>query len=486
MRYTLDSSGKKRVTLIPGDGIGPEVTAATRRVLDAAGAQIAWEVHLAGAETFKQGLKSGVPKETSDSIHETRVALKGPLETPVGFGAKSANVTLRKMFETYANIRPVVELPSVKTRYSGEGVDLLIVRENVEDLYAGIEHMQTPGVAQCLKIMSRKGCEKIVRFAFEAARAEGRKKVHCATKANIMKFTEGLLKQTFEEVAAEYSEIQAHHMIVDNCAHQLVLNPAQFDVIVTSNMNGDILSDLASGLIGGLGFAPGANIGNHVAMFEAVHGSAPTIAGKDLANPTAVLLSAVLMLRHLDEFEIAQRVESALHATLAQGVYTGDVRQKGAVGTRAFTDAIIANLERVKLMDTGRVYQPLQLPQVDSRPDLVRPKVRKVIGADIFLEAAIDKNELGQALEKIVEQTQVRLKMISNRGTKVYPDMGSLIDCVDQWRCRFVMRDADAELANSELMQLVERIAAKYHWMHIEKLQEFDGKLGYSLAQGEN
>ena len=203
MGYQLDSSGRKRVTLIAGDGIGPEVVAATRKIIDAAGVQIAWEEREAGAEVFRRGLSSGVPAETIASIRDTRVALKGPLETPVGFGEKSANVTLRKLFETYANVRPVREMPNVKTRYSGAGIDLVIVRENVEDLYAGIEHMQTPGVAQCLKLMSRKGCEKIVRVAFELARAEGRKMVHCATKANIMKLTEGLLKKAFEEIAPE-------------------------------------------------------------------------------------------------------------------------------------------------------------------------------------------------------------------------------------------------------------------------------------------
>ena len=267
MNHRTTADGAKRVTVIPGDGIGPEVIGAARRVVDATGVRIAWEEHEAGAAVFKRGLPSGVPQETVLSIGDTRVVLKGPLETPVGFGEKSANVTLRKLFETYGNIRPVRELPGVPTPFSGRGVDLVIVRENVEDLYAGIEHMQTPGVAQCLKLMSRKGCEKIVRLAFEVAVAQGRTKVHCATKANIMKHTEGLLKKTFEQIAPEYPGIQAHHIIVDNCAHQLVRFPETFDVIVTSNMNGDILSDLTSGLIGGLGFAPGANIGNEVAIF---------------------------------------------------------------------------------------------------------------------------------------------------------------------------------------------------------------------------
>src|SRR5919109_1920387 len=294
----MNRTATHNVTLIPGDGIGPECVRAAQRIVEATGANIDWDEQEAGAEVFKKGLPSGVPPETIESVDRTRVVLKGPLETPVGFGEKSANVTLRKLFETYANVRPARELPGVRTPHSGRGIDLVVVRENVEDLYAGIEHMQTPGVAQTLKLISRKGCEKIVRFAFELAIAEGRSQVHCATKANIMKFSEGLLKKTFEEIAPEYPGIEASHIIVDNCAHQLVKRPEQFDVIVTTNMNGDILSDESSALIGGLGFAPSANIGTDVAIFEAVHGSAPKYAGKDVINPTAVVLSAGFIVLH--------------------------------------------------------------------------------------------------------------------------------------------------------------------------------------------
>ena len=272
MSSSLSDSEKKRVTVIPGDGVGPECVRAAQRVVEAVGAPVEWEERQAGAGVFRQGIASGVPQETIASIRRTRVVIKGPLETPVGFGEKSANVTLRKLFETYGNIRPAREFPGVPTPYSGRGIDLIIVRENVEDLYAGIEHMQTPGVAQCLKLISRKGCEKVVRLAFELAVAEGRRRVHCATKSNIMKLTEGMLKRTFEEVSEHYPDIEAQHIIIDNCAHQLVKKPEQFDVIVTTNMNGDIISDLTSALIGGLGFAPSANLGNEVAIFEAVHG----------------------------------------------------------------------------------------------------------------------------------------------------------------------------------------------------------------------
>src|SRR5580698_9169494 len=264
------SSRTTTVTAIAGDGIGPEVMQAVQRILAAASAKIAWEDAEAGAAVFRRGIASGCPQETLDSIARTGLALKGPLETPVGYGEKSANVTLRKYFELYGNIRPVRELPGIRTPFSGRGIDMVIVRENVEDLYAGIEYMQTPGVAECLKLISRKGCEKIVRLAFELAKAEGRKKVHCASKSNIMKMTEGLLKRTFEEIAPQYPEFESQHIIIDNCAHQLVKKPEQFDVIVTTNMNGDIISDLSSALIGGLGFAPSANLGSSIAIFEAV------------------------------------------------------------------------------------------------------------------------------------------------------------------------------------------------------------------------
>ena len=268
---------------------------------------------------------------------------------PVGHGGKSANVTLRKLFETYGNLRPVRELPGIATPYCGRGIDMIVVRENVEDLYAGIEHMQTPTVAQCLKLISRKGCEKIARLAFETARAEARHTVHCATKANIMKLTEGMMKRVFEQVSADYPEVRAEHIIVDNCAHRMVTSPEMFDVVVTTNMNGDILSDLAAGLVGGLGLAPSANIGDGVAIFEAVHGSAPDIAGKGLANPTAMLLAAAMMLRSAGLGAAAWRLESALAETLRGGcVRTGDVAAKGqsAASTEAFADAVRMMLDR--------------------------------------------------------------------------------------------------------------------------------------------
>ncbi len=475
------------VTLIPGDGIGPECVEAARRIIEAAGVPIAWEPCEAGAEVFKRGLPSGVPPETIASISRTRVALKGPLETPVGFGEKSANVTLRKLFETYANVRPVREMPGVRTPYSGRGIDLVIVRENVEDLYAGIEYLQTPGVAQALKLISEKGCEKIARFAFEYGRSEGRTKVACATKANIMKLSEGTLKRVFERVAPDYPEIEPWHVIVDNCAHQLVKRPEQFEVIVTTNMNGDILSDLTSALIGGLGFAPSANVGSEVAIFEAVHGSAPKYAGKNVINPTAVILSSVLMLRYLGFFEQAAAIEHAIFVTLGSGVLTGDVvGYDSGTPTTTYTEAIIANLGRRSETWRVRDVRPLQLPKVDPRPDSVRPSTRAVVGLDVFVESPLSAAELGASLMELTAQTPLSLKMISSRGTKVFPPTGALTETGDHFRCRFIVKETPGDLPDEDVHALLVAISSRHRWMHIEKLQEFDGELGFTRDQGED
>ncbi len=488
MSVPSNSSSKKHVTLIPGDVTGPEVVNSAQRIIEAAGAAIEWEKCEAGEQVFRRGLPSGVPTETIESIHRTRVVLKGPLGTPIGYGEKSANVTLRKLFETFGNIRPVREMPGIPTPYQGRGIDLVVVRENIEDLYAGIEHMQTPGVAQCLKLISGKGCEKIVRLAFEFARSEGRKRVHCATKSNIMKLTEGYLKRTFEAIAPEYPDIEAQHIIIDNCAHQMVKKPEQFDVIVTTNMNGDIISDLSSALIGGLGFAPSANIGNEVAIFEAVHGSAPKYAGKNVINPVALILSAVMMLRHLNQFEPAAQIEHAVLVTLEEGkAKTGDIvgYDKG-ISTSAFTDTVIGNLGKRSTKWRVREHKPIRLAQLSTRIDYVTVKSRRVTGIDLFVESPLPASELGKSLESLSEGSALKLKMISNRGTKVYPPMGAMTDCIDHWRCRFIGRDAAANIDDQAILALVGRVAAQHNWMHIEKLPEFDGNAGFTKAQGED
>jgi len=488
MSFKTTSDGKKRVTLIPGDGIGPEVVDAAVKIIAAAGVKIEWDRHDAGESVFKRGVPSGVPQDTIESIRDTRVVLKGPLGTPIGYGEKSANVTLRKLFETYGNLRPVKEISGVKTAYSGRGIDLIIVRENVEDLYAGIEYMQTPGVAECLKLISRKGCEKIVRLGFEVARAENRKKVHCATKANIMKMTEGTLKRTFEEIAKEYPEITSNHIIVDNCAHQLALRPETFDVIIMTNMNGDILSDLTSGQIGGLGFAPSANLGSDVAIFEAVHGSAPKYAGKNVINPTALILTAVMLLRHLQEFDAAARIENSVFYTIEQGkVMTRDVvGDAAASSTTAYTDEIIKNLGKKPAKIHVRDYKPLKLPVVSSAPDFVKPKSRRDMGVDVFVETNASSDQLGKSLEKLAEGSGLKLKAISNRGTKVYSPTGAITDCVDHYACRFVLPSAEGQVTDAQIAGLVQKIGGQYRWMHLEKLAEFDGAPGYTKSQGED
>jgi isocitrate dehydrogenase len=474
------------VTVIPGDGIGPECVAAAVEIVNATGVGIDWVERHAGERVFKQGIASGVPQDTIDSINSTRVVLKGPLGTPVGFGEKSANVTLRKLFETFANIRPVRELPGVVTPYTGQGIDLVVVRENVEDLYAGIEHMQTPDVAQCLKLISAKGSEKIIRTAFEFARSEGRQSLACATKANIMKLTEGEVKRTFERIAPEYPDIKSWHVIIDNCAHQLVKKPGQFDVIVTTNMNGDIISDLTSALVGGLGFAPSANLGNGIAIFEAVHGSAPKYAGKDVINPTAVILSSVMMLKYLGEFEAAAAIEHAVLTTLLDGKLTGDVvgYDKG-VKTSEYTKAVIKNLGRKAEGWKVRTAKPIKMPEL-SRNQVFRPaKTKEVVGADIFVESAVVPAELGPSLEAIAAQAPLKLKMISNRGTKVYPDGNPNIDCVSQHRCRFMTRSG-SPIAFDDALALARKINETHEVCHIERLLRIDGADGFTKAQGED
>ena len=474
------------VTVIPGDGIGPECVAAAVEIVNATGVGIDWIERHAGERVFKQGIASGVPQDTIDSINSTRVVLKGPLGTPVGFGEKSANVTLRKLFETFANIRPVRELPGVSTPYSGQGIDLVVVRENVEDLYAGIEHMQTSDVAQCLKLISAKGSEKIIRTAFEFARSEGRQSLACATKANIMKLTEGEVKRTFERIAPEYPDIKSWHVIIDNCAHQLVKKPAQFDVIVTTNMNGDIISDLTSALVGGLGFAPSANLGNGIAIFEAVHGSAPKYAGKDVINPTAVILSSVMMLKYLGEFEAAAAIEHAVLTTLLDGKLTGDVvgYDKG-VRTSDYTKAVIKNLGRKAEGWKVRTSKPIKMPELSRNQVFRAAKTKEVVGADIFVESAIVPAELGPALEAIAAQAPLKLKMISNRGTKVYPDGNPNIDCVSQHRCRFMTRSG-SPIAFDDALALARRINEAHEVCHIERLLRIDGADGFTKAQGED
>ncbi len=332
------------ITLIPGDGIGPEVTDAVVRILEATGLQFAWERFAAGASAYEKH-KEYIPKELYQSIERNRVALKGPVTTPVGGGFASINVTLRKKFELYSNFRPIKNLPGLETRYPG--VDLIIIRENTEGLYVGLEHEVVPGVVESLKVMTDKACTRIAKWAFAYAQKHGRKKIHAIHKANIMKLSDGLFLRCARDVAKNYPEIAYAEHIIDNTCMQLVMNPYQYDMLLLENLYGDIVSDLCAAFVGGLGLVPGANIGDHAAIFEAVHGSAPDIAGRDIANPTALLQSAILMLRHIDEVEAADRVQAALEKTYsAKRSLTRDVG--GTAGTSAFADAVVQALEPAK------------------------------------------------------------------------------------------------------------------------------------------
>jgi len=477
---------RTKVTAIAGDGIGPEVMRATQRILEAGGARIEWENAIAGGEAFRKGIATGCPQETLDSIASTGLALKSPLETPVGFGEKSANVTLRKFFELYGNIRPVRELPGIRTPFSGRHIDMVIVRENVEDLYAGIEYEQTAGVAECLKLMSDPGCERILRLAYALARAEGRSKLACSTKANIMKMSEGTMKRVFERISGDYPGITPSHVIIDNCAHQLVIAPEQFDVVVTSNMNGDIISDLAAGLVGGLGIAPSSNLGDQAAMFEAVHGSAPQIAGKGLANPTALLLAAVMLLRHIGDFAAAGRIEQAVFVTLEEGRnLTGDIAAPGAgTGTDAYTDQVIANLGRISSMPS-RDYQPVVMPHWADEVWHQAPAARELVGVDLFLESGEAPEALAASLQQSLSGSAFTLKMLSNRGTQVWPPAGGHSFLIDHFQARLLLPAPTPGDADGEIAELLGRLAGSHRWMHLEKLQRFDGRDAYAKAQGE-
>ncbi|MEB3205492.1 MAG: isocitrate/isopropylmalate family dehydrogenase [Candidatus Sericytochromatia bacterium] len=459
------------VVLIPGDGIGPEITACVRDILEAAGAPLAWQVHPAGLCCTDQ-FPSGLPETTMAAIAEHRVALKGPTETPSGSGHKSVNVTIRKGLELYANIRPVRSLPGIETPYGN--IDLVLVRENIEDTYGGIEHFQTPDVAQCLKVITRPGTLAACRRAFTLARDQGRKRVTCIHKANIHKLTDGLFLECFREVAAQFPDITADDILVDNLCMQLVRKPSQFDVLMLPNLYGDIVSDLCAGLVGGLGVAPSGNIGDRIAVFEAVHGSAPDIAGKGVANPTALLLAAIQMLRHLGLLLTADRIERALDAVLAAGIRTRDLG--GSAGSAEFTKAMIAALPTRAESDAPPTLP--EDPSASRTTDTARVSHVETVGLDVFVEHG------DPATVPPVPQAagSLRLRMISNRGTKVFPGPLPDIRMVNWYRCRYV---ADGPVQDAEIMALLDSVSQACTWVHIERLRTQEGKALYSKAQGE-
>jgi isocitrate dehydrogenase len=478
----------QKITIAKGDGIGPEIMDATLSILTAAGAKIEIEEVEVGERVYLDGNTTGISKASWDAIRRNKIFLKSPITTPQGGGYKSLNVTMRKSLGLYANVRPCVSLhPFVQTKHPN--MDVVIIRENEEDLYAGIEHQQTDEVVQCLKLISRPGCEKIMRYAFEYARAYGRKKVSCFTKDNIMKQTDGLFHQIFDEVAVDYPEIDHEHWIVDIGAAKLANTPEDFDVIVVPNLYGDVLSDVAAQITGSVGLAGSANIGESCAMFEAIHGSAPTIAGQNTANPSGLLQAAIMMLNHIGQGAIATLIQNAWLATLEQGIHTRDIYKvgtsKAVVGTREFAQAVIANLGC-----TPSILKPFKLQQSHAiqLPKYVRraPAKKQLNGVDLFIHwPGENPIELANYLKQI-EESDVSLKMITNRGVKVWPDGFEETFCTDHWRCRFEKISNNSALSNMDIIKLMQKAAASsLDVIKTENLYEFDGKRSYSLGQGQ-
>jgi len=478
---------KTPITVAAGDGIGPEIMSATLAVLEASGARLAIEEIEIGEKVYRQGASSGIEPSAWESLRRTRVFLKAPITTPQGGGFKSLNVTTRKTLGLYANVRPCVAYhPFVQTLHPG--MNVVIVRENEEDLYAGIEHRQTEDVVQCLKLISRPGCEKIVRYAFEYARQHARRKVTCFTKDNIMKFTDGLFHKVFEEIGSEYSDLEKEHWIVDIGAAKLADTPETFDVIVMANLYGDILSDVAAQIAGSVGLAGSANIGDRCAMFEAIHGSAPRRAGQNVANPSGLLLASVMMLVHIGQPEVAGRVHNAWLKTIEDGIHTYDVYTEGTsaakVGTREFAQAVVERLgtrpEKLKPV----VYTNPPTPALRSGVEKRRVSDRALVGIDVFVNWIGRAEELERRLRPLAGDGLALITM-SNRGIKVWPDGFPETMQTEHWQCRFLARDS-ATTTHAALADLLRRAAgAGVDFIKTENLFTFDGERGYSLGQGE-
>lgn len=479
---------KKKITVAYGDGIGPEIMEATLRILNAAGAQIETEIIEIGEKVYQSGVSSGIRPEAWDSLRSTRVFLKSPVTTPQGGGFKSLNVTTRKALGLFANVRPVSTLtPYVASKHQ---MDLVIVRENEEDLYAGIEHQQTQDTVQCLKLISRQGSEKIIRYSFEYARAYRRKKVTCFSKDNIMKLTDGLFHKLFDEIGKEYPEIEKDHRIIDIGSALLADTPEKFDVIVTLNLYGDIISDIAAQVAGSVGLCGSANIGDHCAMFEAIHGSAPDIAGMGIANPSGLINGALMMLVHINQPEVAEKIHNAWLKTLEDGIHTGDIYKEGIskekVGTAAFADAVIARLGSKPSILPAVEYEKEAKKGFDIRVSPVKQLEKKLVGFDVFLDnGQLRPDAIAEKL-KAVENEAIYLAFISNRGLKVWPDGLPESFCTSHCRCRFKSRELGAEIAASEIWKALEKTEGLgLEAIKTENLYTFDGVKGFTDAQAE-
>jgi isocitrate dehydrogenase len=476
----------QKITVAYGDGIGPEIMEATLEILTAANARIEWDRIEVGEKVYLSGNTSGIDPSAWESIRKNKVFLKAPITTPQGGGYKSLNVTMRKSLGLYANVRPCKSFhPFVTTKHPD--MDVVIIRENEEDLYAGIEHQQTDEVVQCLKLITRPGCEKIVRYAFEYAKLYNRKRVSCFTKDNIMKHTDGLFHRVFKEIAAEYPEIESDNWIIDIGAARLADTPEMFDVVVMPNLYGDIVSDITAQISGSVGLAGTANIGESCAMFEAIHGSAPDIAGKGIANPSGLLRAAVMLLNHIGQQDVAETVKNAWLCTMEDGIHTADIYKEGSskqkVGTKAFAEAVKARLGK----------KPKELFEAEFARDVTftmpvytrRKEANKVLkGVDVFVDwKGKNPDELAALLQRL--NSDIKLSMITNRGVKVWPNGFEETFCTDHWRCRYEVENGDPANNWSIPKLLSNAIEEKIDVIKTENLYEFDGVRGYSLGQGQ-
>jgi isocitrate dehydrogenase len=482
-----------KIAVAHGDGIGPEIMKAVLSVFDAAGVPLEYAPVEMGKWVFDKGFNNGMTPEAQQTIEELGILFKGPMETPKGKGVKSVNVTARKTWNTYANKRVFQTLHGVDTVFSKAGIpiDLTIVRENIEDTYGGIEHMLTHDVALSRRFITRPGSEQVIRYAFEMAQKKGARRITCGHKANIMKLTDGLFLEVFYEVAKDYPELKSDDVIVDDLCMKLVTRPDLFDVVVLTNLQGDIVSDLCAGLVGGLGFAPSANIGDHICIFEAVHGTAPDITGKNIANPTALLLSGLAMLRHLGFMGHAARIENALLYTLESGAHTGDFgdRKTPSLNTTDFVNTLIANLGKTPSLHPRPILEdkPITPTQykLEKNP-LIMSEVKqqeKIVGADFFVESI--EQPIAVA-EKILAQLPAGFQLItiSNRGTQVWPKGSVFTNLVNQYRCR-IERIGDEACTQNDILNLYGVLLTEFKVCSIELLNMWGDKKGYSLAQGQ-
>lgn len=479
---------KTPITIAYGDGIGPEIMKATLNILQEAGAHLELETIDIGEKVYLAGNPAGIDESAWESLKRTKVFLKAPITTPQGGGYKSLNVTTRKALGLYANVRPCVAYdPFVRTKHPE--MDLVIVRENEEDLYAGIEHQQTPDVVQCLKIISRPGTERIVRYAFEYARNNNRKKVTCFTKDNIMKHTDGLFHAIFVEIGEEYPDIEKEHWIVDIGTAKIADTPEEFDVVVLPNLYGDIISDVAAQIAGSVGLAGSSNIGVNYAMFEAIHGSAPRMAGQNTANPSGLFLGAVLMLNHIGQYEVAERAHNAWLRTIEEGVHTKDIylegKSKKKVGTQEFAQEVIKRLGKKPETLKPVTYIHKEQPKHHIEKKSGHTIKRELVGIDVFVYHTGDPKELGDQMVKC-SGDKLELQGISCRGMSVWPTKHEETLCADHFMCRFHIKKGGSAIKPTEGINLLKRIEETgIEFIKTEHLYHFDGKPMFSKSQGQ-